>query len=232
MTQGAILTGDNAGPVLVVAPHPDDEVLGVGGTIARLAGEGREVHVAIVTSGQPPKFSEDQIRTVRDEAAAAHALLGVAETHWMGFPAAELSDHPHGALNAGLGRLIGDLAPGLVFAPHPGDIHLDHQLSFLSTLVGSRPHQADYPATILAYETLSETNWNAPYLTPAFTPNVFVDVTDMLETKLEAFRRFASQVRAAPHERSVEALRALATLRGATIHRPAAEGFVLVRAVI
>lgn len=219
-------------PILVVAPHPDDEVLGAGGTIARFAAEGRPVHVAIVTSGRAPRFSEDQIRTVRAEAAAAHAHLGVTETHWLDFPAAELSDHPHGALNAGLGALVRDLAPGLVLAPHPGDIHLDHQLSFLSTLVASRPHQAAYPPLVAAYETLSETNWNAPYLTPAFVPNLFIDISATLEAKLAAFRLFASQVRPAPHERSIETLKALATLRGGTIHRPAAEGFVLVRAVV
>ncbi|WP_299281889.1 PIG-L deacetylase family protein [uncultured Tateyamaria sp.] len=219
-------------PVLVVAPHPDDEILGVGGTMARLARAGHNVHVAVVTSGQPPRFDAAQIATVRAEAAAAHGQLGIAQTHWLDFPAAELAEHPHGALNAGLGDLIRTMDPHTVFAPHPGDIHMDHQLTFLSTLVASRPHQARYPTTILAYETLSETNWNAPYLTPPFVPNVFIDITDTLEDKLAAFACFASQVRAAPHERSIESLRALATLRGATVHRAAAEGFVLVRAVL
>ena len=220
------------GPALVIAPHPDDEVLGAGGTIARLADQGRAVHVAIVTRGRPPRFSAEQIHTVREEAAAAHAHLGIAQTHWLDFPAAELAEHPHAELNGGLGTLVRDLDPTLVLAPHPGDIHLDHQLCFLSTLVASRPHQARHPSVIAAYETLSETNWNAPYLTPAFVPNVFVDISSTLERKLEAFQLFASQVREAPHERSVEALRALATLRGATVHRSAAEGFVLVRCVV
>ena len=79
---------------------------------------------------------------------------------------------------------------------------------------------------------MSETNWNAPYLTPGFLPNVFIDITDTLDLKLEAMRAYGSQLRASPHERSVEALKALATLRGATVHRPAAEAFVLVRDVI
>ncbi|MXU65204.1 PIG-L deacetylase family protein [Oceanomicrobium pacificus] len=224
-----ILSG--TGPVLVIAPHPDDEVLGVGGTMARLADAGREVHVCVATRGQPPQFSDDMVASVRAEAAAAHAVLGVTRTHWLDLPAAALGEHPHGAVNGAIGGLVADLGPDLIFAPHPGDIHLDHQLVFLSTLVASRPHQADYPATLLAYETLSETNWNAPYLTPAFVPNVFVDVSDTLDRKLGAFAAFESQVKPAPHERSVEALRALATLRGATVHKQAAEGFVLVRHV-
>ena len=115
--------------------------------------------------------------------------------------------------------------------PFPGDIHRDHQLVFEAAMVAARPAGPVYPLRILAYETLSETNWNAPFLTPAFTPNVFIDIAETLETKLAAFAAFASQVRAFPAERSVEALSALARLRGATVHRAAAEAFVLVREV-
>lgn len=222
---------DDKGPVLVIAPHPDDEVLGVGGTMARLADAGAEVHVGIVTSGRAPRFSESQRDTVRAEAAAAHQALGVTRTHYLDCPAAELGEYPHADLNAAIGGLVRQIAPRTIFAPHPGDIHLDHQLSFLSTLVAARPHQASYPCRIFAYETLSETNWNAPYLTPAFVPNLFVDISATLDRKLQAFALFASQQRPAPHERSVDALRALAVLRGATVHRAAAEGFVTIRIV-
>lgn len=222
---------DQGGPVLVVAPHPDDEVLGVGGTMARLARAGAEVHVAIVTTGSAPRFSPQQAQTVRAEAAAAHKALGVTRTHYLDCPAAELDRFAHADLNHAIGTLVRTLSPQTIFAPHPGDIHLDHQLSFLSTLVAARPHQAEYPRRLFAYETLSETNWNAPYLTPAFQPNMFIDISDTLERKLEAFALFASQQREAPHERSVPTLRALATLRGATVHRAAAEAFVTIRIV-
>ncbi|SFG68069.1 N-acetylglucosaminyl deacetylase, LmbE family [Palleronia marisminoris] len=224
-----ILSVSEAGVVLVIAPHPDDEVLGAGGTIARLAAAGREVHVCIATRGRTDRFGPDQVATVSTEAEAAHRRLGVARTHWLDHPAAELDTEPHGALNASLGALLSDLAPQTLLVPHLGDIHRDHQLVFLSALVAARPTRDVYPANIFAYETLSETNWNAPYLTPPFVPNVFVDISETLETKLEAFALFESQVRPSPHERSIEALRALATLRGATIHRRAAEGFVAIR---
>jgi LmbE family N-acetylglucosaminyl deacetylase len=218
-------------PVLVIAPHPDDEVLGAGGTIARLASEGREVHVCIVTTGGPPRYDPAQTQRVRAEALRAHERLGVAETHWLGFPAAGLAETEHAELNAGIGALVEALGPGLVLVPHPGDMHLDHQACFVSTLVASRPHQPRYPAVLLAYETLSETNWNAPNLSPGFVPSVFVDIGATLDAKLEAFALYESQVRPAPHERSVEALRALATLRGATVHRAACEAFLPVRLV-
>lgn len=221
-----------SGLTLVIAPHPDDEVLGVGGTMARLADEGGEVHVCIATRGRAERFGQAQIERVRSETAAAHSRLGVTETHWLDHPAAELDTVPHGALNVSLGELVRRLGARMLFIPHVSDLHLDHQRVFLSSLVASRPHQAIYPRTVLAYETVSETNWNAPYLTPPFVPNVHVDISATLERKLAAFADFESQVRAAPHERSVETLRALATLRGATVHRPAAEGFVLIRACL
>ncbi|MBX9454637.1 MAG: PIG-L family deacetylase [Rhizobium sp.] len=219
------------GRTLVVAPHPDDEVLGCGGTLARLASTGAETHVAVVTEGKPPAYSADAVRIVREEAMRAHAILGVAETHWLGLPAAALAETAHATLNASLLRLLSHLKPRSLLLPFVGDIHVDHQLIFASALVAARPHQEDFPQLILAYETLSETNWNAPYLTPAFVPNVYVDISDELERKLEAMQCFASQLRAAPHERSVETLRALATLRGATVLKRAAEAFVLVRQV-
>ncbi|MCT7376928.1 PIG-L deacetylase family protein [Chelativorans salis] len=220
------------GRTLVVAPHPDDEILGVGGTIARLARAGEDVFVAIVTSGRPPTFSPSQIATVRGEAEHAHALLGVRRTFWLDFPAAGLADTPHSELNSALQKLVVQLRPATMLLPFVGDMHLDHQLSFASALVAARPHQADYPERILAYETLSETNWNAPYLTAGFHPNLFVEIGETLPLKLEAMGIFETQLKAFPHERSLEALKALALLRGATVHLPAAEAFVLVRHVV
>ena len=223
---------DSFGRTLVIAPHPDDEILGAGGTIARLAKAGHEVVVAVVTSGRPPFFSREQVERVQAEAARAHALLGVSRTLWLDQPAAGLFDMPQADLNAALRDLVKDVDPQTLILPFVGDIHVDHQLTFLSAMVAARPHQAEFPATILAYETLSETNWNAPYLTPGFLPNLFVDVNETLTLKLEAMQVFASQLRPFPHERSVEALKALAMLRGATVHCRAAEAFVIVRHVI
>ena len=219
---------ETCGRVLVIAPHPDDEVLGAGGTIARLAAAGNEVYVAIVTEGKPPAFPPETVRRVQEEAGKAHALLGVKETFGLGLPAAGLSETAHSELNTALFGLVSKLRPKTIFVPFVGDMHIDHQLIFTSAMVAARPHFENYPELILAYETLSETNWNAPYITPQFTPNVFIDISEWLETK----QCFGSQVREPPHERSLATLRALATLRGATVFKSAAEGFVLVRHVL
>lgn len=220
------------GRTLVIAPHPDDEVLGAGGTIARLSDSGCQVTIAVVTTGKPPAYSAESIAAVRAEAARAHAHLGVHQTLWLDQPAAQLSEVPHSTLNAAIRQLVVDVEPDTLILPFVGDIHRDHQLSFLSGLVAARPHQARYPTTILAYETMSETNWNAPYLSPPFVPTMFMNITTTLDRKLEAMRMFGSQLRDFPHERSLAALNALAMLRGATVHLPAAEGFVVVRQVV
>lgn len=217
---------------LVIAPHPDDEVLGAGGTIARLTAAGMEVLVAIVTTSAPPAYSEDYTAQLRCEARRANELLGVKETLWLNQPAAQLAEVPHHALNASLRHVIDEQSPTALLLPFVGDIHLDHQLAFLSALVASRPHQSKFPRMIMAYETVSETHWNAPYLTPGFIPNVFIDIEATLPRKLEAMQLYKSQLRGFPHQRSLDALQALAVMRGTSVHCSAAEAFVLIRHVM
>ena len=220
------------GRTLIIAPHPDDEVLGAGGTIARLSGMGIPIEIAIATTGRPPAYSQQAVIGVREEARAAHDRLGVSHTRWLDLPAAQLGEVAHGEINRAISEVVLELKPQTILAPFVGDIHMDHQRIFQSVLVAARPHQRHYPVTLLAYETLSETNWNAPYLVPSFVPQVFVDISEILETKISAFESFRSQIRQPPHERSTAALRALASLRGATVNRPAAEAFVLIRHVM
>ena len=222
---------DQVQRALIIAPHPDDEILGCGGTMARLAAMGREVHVAIITSGMAPRYEPGQVAMVRAESREAHAMLGVARTYHLEFPAAGLDGVAHADLNKAIGDLVREVAPDTLFLPFIGDIHRDHQLAFESAMVAARPRGPDCPARIYAYETLSETNWNAPYVTPGFCPNLFIDISGYCERKLEAFQLHRSQVQPFPNERSTEALRALAMLRGATVHRHAAEAFVIVREI-
>lgn len=220
------------GRTLVLAPHADDEVLGCGALLARLARAGIPGVVAIVSHGHPPDYPPEQVEALQREAAKAHAILGVAETHWLGLPAARLDSIPHADLNAAIGRLVASVAPDTLLLPHPGDIHLDHRLVFDSAMVSARPAGGRYPARVLCYETLSETNWNAPGLSPAFVPQLYVDATGTMAQKLEAFRAYASQVKQDPHERSVSAIEALGRLRGGTVHMQFAEAFLVVRTVV
>lgn len=216
----------------VIAPHPDDEVLGCGGTIARLVAEGCKVDVITVTKGRPPMFPAEVMEVVFAEARQSHGHLGINQSHFLDFPAAGLDQVAHSEINAGLGRVLDAIAPDTIFVPFIGDIHLDHQIVFTSALVWARPRNAAAPCRVWAYETLSETNWWAPGITPPFVPNCFVDISGFLDKKIEAFQFFKSQVKSFPDERSPEALRALATSRGASIFREAAEAFMVVREIL
>lgn len=217
--------------VAVVAPHPDDEVLGCGGTIARLSAFGAEVHVVIVTKGQEPAFSAAYMDQVMEEAERAHRRLGVACTHRLDLPAAALDALPAADVNGPLGECLSDIGPDTLFVPFIGDLHADHQIVFTSSLVWSRPRSENAPSRIYAYETLSETNWYAPGLTAAFVPDYFVDIGDHLESKLASFAMFKSQLKEFPDERSLETITALATLRGSTVFCTAAEAFKIIRQV-
>ncbi|MFZ1086547.1 MAG: PIG-L deacetylase family protein [Terracidiphilus sp.] len=218
--------------VLVIAPHADDEVLGAGGTIARFTDEGAEVSVIVLTGGFPPDFAEEEEDLIRREAVRAHDILKVKKTIYLDFPAAALDTVAHRELNYALSLLYKRICPTIVFVPFLGDVHLDHQAAFQSAMVMCRPTGGHLPHSVLAYETISETNWNASPVTPGFLPNTYVDISDYLETKLAAFQAYASQVCPFPHERSLETMRALAVMRGSTVHLKAAEAFVALRNII
>lgn len=217
---------------LVVAPHPDDEVLGLGGALARWSREGHAVHVLVVTRGFPPFYSPEEEDACRREALQAHARLGVASSRFLDLPAAALDTLAHRELNQRILEAVEALAPQELYLPFPGDLHRDHQLVAHAGLVAARPNRPGHPLGLFAYETLSETNWNAPGLAPPFIPDRFVDITGTLEDKLEAFALYRSQIRPAPHERSLAALRALGTLRGATVGVGAAEALVTIRTIV
>lgn len=219
--------------LLVIAPHPDDEVLGCGGTIRRFVREGHTVQVAIVTKGWEPLFPKAQVEQVRDEARTANRRLGVADLTFMDLPVTKLAQMPQHELNGALNDLLDQSQPDWVFLPHRSDVHEDHRQIFDAAMVALRPlPQRLGVQRILCYETLSETHWNAPCVMPAFEPQVFIDISADLPAKLDAMRCYQSQLKPAPNARSLAAIDALARFRGANVHCEAAEAFVLAREIL
>lgn len=215
---------------LVVAPHPDDEVLGAGATIARLAAEGWEVTVVAACSDLPPLYPEGIAARVEQEARAAHAVLGVHDSRFLHLQAVEVSRGPVAALNGPLQDVVDELEPELALIPFP-DRHVDHRAVFDASMVVTRPIGAGSALRMVAlYETVSETFWNAPGAEPSFVPSWHVDAGPFLERKIEAFGCFASQLQEDPGPRSLHALRALAGFRGSQVGLAAAESFQVVRA--
>ncbi|MGE0547218.1 MAG: PIG-L deacetylase family protein [Kofleriaceae bacterium] len=220
--------------VLVIAPHADDETLGVGGTIARFAAQGDEVHVAVITGhgAEPhPLWPRSLWDTIRGEAQRAMKVLGAHTLHFEEIPAALVADIPVHQLNKTVGSLIAKIQPEILFVPFLNDLHKDHREIFHASSVAwrtSSPTGRNIKA-VYCYEVQSETHWNAPYLEAGFTPNVWFDISSHLDTKLRALACFESQIRPFPDARSIEAVRALATWRGSQQNMAAAEAFVCVR---
>lgn len=215
---------------LVVAPHPDDEVLGAGATIHRLASAGCAVTVAIVTKGWEPLFPATQFEQVRAEAERANRHLGVDDLRFLDLPVTRLHALERHELNAVFDALVADVRPHLVLLPFRSDRHEDHRQVFDACQVALRPVAARaFVEKVACFETVSETHWSAVGAEPGFEPQWYVDVTAHLDAKLEAMRMYASQVRAMPDARSLEAIRALAVFRGSTVGMHAAEAFVVLR---
>ena len=218
--------------ILVIAPHADDEVLGMGGTIARMVDRGFEVQVAVLTGhgdDPPPMWPREHWERIRIECAAALQILGCNKPIFHELPAACLDSTPSYKVIKVISTLVSDFRPQEIYVPFAFDLHRDHGAIAYGAVVSSRPYlpSARCVRRVLAYETLSETHLAPPYLTPAFQPNVFVDISIQIDRKLAAMRAYASQIQADNLPRSVAALRALATFRGTHIGVSAAEGFVL-----
>ena len=214
----------------VIAPHPDDETLGVGGTIARLVENGTDVSVLIVSGHLPPIYEKSSFEITKKEAEDALKILGVQKYDFLKIPATLVNQMPVAELNEKINKFVKSSKPEWVFIPYP-DRHIDHRIIFDSSVVACRPVGKEYPNCVLAYETLSETHWNVPGIEPSFAPAVFIDISDQIEIKKKALNCYVSQISAAP-SRSIEAVDALGKFRGSQNGCSYAEAFKLVRLVL
>lgn len=218
--------------ILIISPHPDDEVLGCGGTIKKLASKGCIIFILIVTRGKKDLYSEDKIKNVREEAIKAHKLLSVKETRFLDFPAPDLDLISVSELSKAIYNVITEFGIDTLFLPHRGDIHQDHKAVFNAGLIAARPFNNYTVKRIYAYETLSETEWAAPYADEAFIPTHFIDITSTFDYKLKAMRCYKSQIRDFPQSRSLKSIESLANYRGSTIGFFYAEAFMTIREIV
>lgn len=221
----------NINNIIVIAPHPDDEVLGCGGTIKKLSSQNMKVFVLIVTRGKKELYPEEKILNVRQEALAAHKLLGVTETRFLDFPAPELDLISVSQLSSAIEKIIRELKADTIYLPHHGDIHHDHKAVFNAGLVASRPVNNNPVKRVYSYETLSETEWAAPTGDQVFIPNRFVNITNTFPLKLKAMKCFKSQLKEFPNSRSLKTIEALANFRGSTVGFTHAEAFMIIRVI-
>lgn len=224
--------------VLVIAPHADDEVLGMGGTMARFADEGNNVVVGILTGhGEEthPIWPEENWEIVRREALEAHSTLGVQETLFREIPAVLVAEEPVHKVNEVCFELIEAVSPEILFIPFIYDLHRDHREIVYSCSVSWRTVSKVGRGIreIYMYETLSETHLNIQPQEAGFLPNTYIDISEKyLSAKLKALSFYKSQIQPFPDARSLEAIEALAKFRGSTVGVKAAESFILTRKII
>lgn len=222
--------------ILVVAAHPDDEILGCGGTIAKHACAGDEVHVVIMAEGvtsrsqqRSPDLHRQELGGLADVARKANALLGAVSVTLHGLPDNRMDSLDRLDVIKLVEEEIGRVQPEVVYTHHIGDLNIDHRIIHESVLTACRPQPLSPVKTVLFFEVPSSTEWMPATSAPHFGPNWFVDISDTLELKLKALDCYQSEMRPWPHARSVQALEHLARWRGASVGMEAAEAFVLGR---
>lgn len=221
------------GPLLVLAAHPDDEVLGCGGTIARLAEQGAEVHVAFLADGVSARgvstSASPELAARRAAAEAACGILGVKSLSFGDFPDNRMDTVALLDVIQPIEALLGKHRPATVLTHCAGDVNVDHRRIHEAVAAACRPQRGHPVSSILCFEVPSSTEWRLPGSSGAFLPNWFVDISVSFDRKLAALQAYAAELREWPHPRSLRGVEHLARWRGATIGVEAAEAFMLGR---
>ena len=217
--------------IAVISAHPDDELLGVGGTVARHVDRGDRVRMAIMCEGISVRYDPERHAEVQAQAKAAAAILGVEDLVQKELPDQRLDTLSLTDIVREIDAVLAGFEPEVVYTHFGGDINRDHRILTEAVLVATRPYAAPSVREVLMFETPSSTEWGSATLLPAFQPSVFVDISSTLDRKVEAFLRYTKEVRPYPHPRSAEALRDRARYWGSLVNYRAAEPFAVVRSL-
>lgn len=216
--------------ILVVAAHPDDELLGCAGTIARHAASGDRVHILIVAEGATARAEggQEQVQALQQAARKAADILGAEPPRFAGMPDNRLDSRPILDVTQAVEAVVEEVKPSVVYTHHGGDLNRDHRILHEAVVTACRPLPGRSIKKLLTFETLSSTEWASDAVGSPFRPRHFVDISETLEDKLLALDCYQAEMRAFPHPRSREAVAALAALRGSQVGLLAAEAFDLV----
>jgi|ETN01SMinimDraft_4_1059930.scaffolds.fasta_scaffold03416_3 LmbE family N-acetylglucosaminyl deacetylase len=213
---------------LVIAAHPDDEVLGMGGTIQKLAEDG-EVYLCILTVGTEEVYGKEVLAEKRKECETAAELLGITKGFYCEFPTLTLNSIPQVEINKKIEDIIKEVEPEQVFTHYYGDVNRDHQVAFNCTLTATRPLSAPSVKKVVCYEVMSSSEWGNP--DKGFIPNMFVDISKYLDKKIEALKIYKTEAKENPNPRSPEKVKVFAQSRGGIIGVEAAETFKIIREI-
>lgn len=228
---------NKAQSILVVAAHPDDEMLGCGGTLARFAAQGAKITILLL--GEGPLSREGSSAEQQDahthalkSANAAAESLGITDVRFGNLPDNAFDSVPLLDIVKTIEAVAETIQPDLVLTHHFGDLNIDHELTHRAVMTAFRPLPGARASTILGFEILSSTEYATPCAATAFTPNVYVDISNFLEQKQRALQQYETEMRNWPHPRSYKGVEYLARLRGCHCGKDAAEAFVLCREIL
>lgn len=220
--------------VLVIAAHPDDEVLGCGGTIARHTANGDTVHILIVAEGATSRRGNDSsegLEELRNAARQSAEILGAQAPKLLGLPDNKMDTLPLLEIVQQIEQVVDDVKPKTVYTHHGGDLNIDHRIVHQAVVTACRPLPAALVQRIYAFETASSTEWGSPDIAPPFNPVHFVDISGEVERKKEALECYVMEMRDFPHPRSWDAIEAQFKFRGSSVGLAAAEAFQVVRQI-
>ncbi len=208
--------------ILVVVAHPDDEILGVGGTLLKHKQKGDDIFVCMVTKAYGPQWSKEYIEQKVSEQQKVDEIIGVKKRFNLNFPTVKLNTIAHGEFNKRITEIVNEVGPDIIYTHFENDLNFDHDLVFRSVMVATRPPTK---IKLVCIETLSETEWG----NGSFKPNYWVDISDFIEQKIKIFKIYESEVKQYPHPRSPEGIKILAQKRGNEICKKYAEAFQIIK---
>ena len=222
--------------VIVIAAHPDDEVLGCGGTIAKHVHDGDEVHVLILAEGMTSRDDtrdrngrEKDISKLKDMANEAHKILGTNSIKLLDFPDNRMDSVDLLDVIKVIENEINEIKPEIIYTHHFGDLNIDHRITNQAVFTACRPEPGSIVKKLYCFEVASSTEWQAPMKETSFIPNTFVDISNTLNKKLLALKAYDLEMKEWPHSRSIKSVEHLAHWRGGSVGFEAAEAFILSR---
>lgn len=218
--------------ILAIAAHSDDEALGCAGTLARHSAQRDNVHIIFMTNGVGARQSVNPDDEVKRNSSAENAakLLKARSVSYLSFPDNAMDSVSLLSITQELETLISRIQPEVIYTHHHGDLNIDHRLTQQAVLTACRPLPESSIKEIYAFEVLSSTEWQQPGVN-AFTPDVFVDISEHIKDKMNVIEQYSDEMRESPHSRSKENVKALALYRGHCSGVQYAEAFKLIRLI-
>lgn len=223
--------------ILVIAAHPDDEILGLGATIKKHTMLGDIAECIILGEGLTSRDNESvitsksQVQSLHQNALSSGTIIGYRQIHFAGFPDNSFDSVPLLKIIKYIENIIDKYNPNIIYTHHSGDRNIDHRITFDAVLTSSRPTIHSSINEIYTFETPSSTEWAFDDKKTLFNPNVFIDVTDTIEYKLKAMACYITEIRDYPHPRSLEGLKIIAQRWGTVVGKKYVEAFHLVRKI-